>query len=203
MNRYPLTLLLSLTLALSSGCSQDSQDTATSAPKTLTRDAVCMLDGMILLDHPGPKGQAIFKNGEVHFFCDTKGLFSTLHDPNYKMKIKQAFVQDFGKREWGSYSDRWIDVKQAFFVIDSRQLGAMGPTLATFGNRADADHFAEAFGGSVLTFDELDEETFEAYQQRIRQQLRGATNHTNHDHDDHPDPAPISDNGAAHPHHQH
>lgn len=189
--RYPYVLFLLLTVALSSGCSEDSNNNATISPKNLTRDAVCMLDGMILLDHPGPKGQVIFKNGESHFFCDTKGLFSALYDPNYKMKIKQAFVQDFGKRKWGSYNDRWIAVEQAFFVLGSSQLGAMGPTLATFSIRADADNFAKEFGGSVLAFNELDEEKFEAYQTRIRQQLRDTMSNTS---------APDS-NEAVHQHH--
>jgi copper chaperone NosL len=133
-----------------------------------------MLDGMILLDHPGPKGQTILKNGEHRFFCDTKGLIATLFDPSHKNKIKQAFVQDFGARKWGSYSNNWIDVKQAFFVMDSSRFGAMGPTLVTFGTRADAETFAQEFGGSVLAFSELNEEKFEAYQKRIRQQLRDA-----------------------------
>ena len=133
-----------------------------------------MLDGMILLDHPGPKGQTILKNGEHQFFCDTKGLISTLFDPIHKNKIQHAFVQDFGKREWGSFSTNWIDVKQAFFVMDSSRFGAMGPTLVTFGSRADAEAFIEKFGGSLLAFSELNEEKFEAYQRRIRQQLRDA-----------------------------
>jgi len=133
-----------------------------------------MIDGMILLDHPGPKGQAIYKNGELHFFCDTKGLIATLFDSNYNVKIKQAFVQDFGGRKWGSYKDNWIDIKQAFIVMDSSRFGAMGPTLVTFGQHADADSFAQEFGGTVRPFSELDKEKFEAYQKRIRQQLRDA-----------------------------
>ncbi|MFC1602507.1 nitrous oxide reductase accessory protein NosL [Pseudomonadota bacterium] len=176
MNKYQLAIASSLLIALSltSGCSENSSDKTSYTPQDLTRDEVCMIDGMILLDHPGPKGQVIYKNGEPHFFCDTKGLISTLYDQNYNTKIKQAFVQDFGKRKWSSYSDNWIDVKQAFFVMGSSQFGAMGPTLATFSTRSDADAFAKEFGGSVLAFNELSEEKFEAYQKRIRQQLRDA-----------------------------
>jgi len=148
-----------------------------------------MLDGMILLDHPGPKGQVIFKNGEQHFFCDTKGLISTLYDQNYQTKIAQAFVQDFGKRKWDSYNDNWISIQEAFLVMGSSQFGAMGPTLATFSTRADADSFAKEFGGEVLPFNQLNKEKFAAYQQRIRQQLRdtisnisAANNETAHQH---------------------
>jgi len=176
MSKRHLTTISSLLIALAlfSGCSENNSTSTVSTPADLTRDEVCMLDGMILLDHPGPKGQVIFKNNEQHFFCDTKGLISTLYDQSYKMKIKQAFVQDFGKRKWGSYNDNWIDVKQAFFVMGSSQFGAMGPTLATFSSRSDAETFIKEFGGSVLAFDELTEEKFEAYQKRIRQQLRDA-----------------------------
>lgn len=174
MNKYRITAILALfvTLVLSGSCSEDKHTNTSSTPTDLTRDKVCILDGMILLDHPGPKGQIILKNNEQHFFCDTKGLISTLYDENYKAKIKQAFVQDFGNRKWGSYKDNWIDIKHAFLVIDSNQLGAMGPTPATFGARSDADNFAQKFGGIVLPFTSFDEGKFEAYQKRIRQKLR-------------------------------
>lgn len=174
MNKHSLTILSSavIAIALTIGCSDKSSTEATSTPKDLTRDEVCMLDGMILVDHPGPKGQVILKNGEHRFFCDTKGLISTLYDQNHKQKIKQAFVQDFANRKWGSYNDNWIDIQQAFIVMDSSQFGAMGPTLVTFAHRIDAETFIKEFGGSLLTYNELNAEKFEAYQKRIRQQLR-------------------------------
>ncbi|MCF6280814.1 MAG: nitrous oxide reductase accessory protein NosL [Candidatus Polarisedimenticolaceae bacterium] len=168
-----LSVLL-LLLIFISGCSDNDTEESAGLPEDLTRSAVCLIDGMILADHPGPKGQAIFKDGQHHFFCDIKGLFSTLYDPNYKMKIKQAFVQDFGQREWGSYDDRWVDVESAFYVMDSKKFGAMGPTLVSYSKRTDADAFAKEFGGTVVAFSEITEELFEAYQARIRQQLRDA-----------------------------
>jgi copper chaperone NosL len=171
---FKTLLALMLLLILISGCSDNNTEESVGLPEDLTRSAFCLIDGMILADHPGPKGQAIFKDGQHHFFCDTKGLFSTLYDPNYKMKIKQAFVQDFGQREWGSYNDRWIDVESAFYVMDSKKFGAMGPTLVSYSKRADADAFVKEFGGSVVAFSEITEELFEDYQARIRQQLREA-----------------------------
>lgn len=175
---FKTAFVLVIVLIVISGCSDDKNSAVTRSPEEITRSAVCLIDGMILADHPGPKGQAIFKDGEHHFFCDTKGLFSTLYNPNYKMKIKQAFVQDFGQREWGSYNDGWIDVNDAFFVLDSDKFGAMGPTLVTFSLRTDADSFVNESGGSVLAFSELTEARFEAYQARIRQQLRDAVGGT-------------------------
>lgn len=169
-----LLLLVVMLLTVTIGCSNSENSVSDGTPKDLTRSAVCLVDGMILVDHPGPKGQAIFKDGKHHYFCDIKGLFSSLFDPNYKVKIKQAFVQDFGQREWGSYNDRWIDVENALYVMDSKKFGAMGPTLVTFSQRADADSFANKFGGTVVTFSEMTEELFEEYQARIRQQLRDA-----------------------------
>lgn len=137
-----------------------------------------MIDGMILLDYPGPKGQLFFKNGEPRFFCDTKGLITTLFNPDYKAKIKSAFVQDVGGREWGSYSDRWVDVNKAFLVFDSNKFGAMGPTIVTFSARADADAFVAENGGTVLTLAELDEPKLDDYLKRVRRQLRELTDLT-------------------------
>lgn len=187
---YKAVLVFIVVLITTSGCSDDKNSGVIGTAKEITRGAVCLIDGMILADHPGPKGQVIFKDGEHHYFCDTKGLISTLFDPNYKMKIQQAFVQDFGQREWGSYNDGWIDVKDAFLVLDSKKFGAMGPTVVPFSQRADADGFASEFGGSVLAFSELTEEKMEAYQARIQQQLRDAVsgisshseNETSHGH---------------------
>jgi copper chaperone NosL len=157
------------------GCSEQNGAGIANMPRDLTREEVCMIDGMILLDYPGPKGQLFFKDGEARFFCDTKGLITTLFDPDYKNKIKIAYVQDFGGREWGSYNDRWVDVGQAFLVLDSNKFGAMGPTIVTFGARADADAFVAQNGGNVLTLAELDEVRLDDYLKRVRQQLRELT----------------------------
>ena len=47
------------------------------------------------------------------------------------------------------------DAKQAFFVLDSKKTGSMGPTLASFVHQQDADNFAKDFGGKVLSFDKV------------------------------------------------
>ncbi|MFC1684863.1 nitrous oxide reductase accessory protein NosL [Pseudomonadota bacterium] len=160
------------------GCGEKEGASVADTPHDLTREEVCMIDGMILMDYPGPKGQLFLKNGEARFFCDTKGLISTLYDPDYQVKIKRAYVQDFSGRKWGSYSDRWIDVNQAFLVLGSAKFGAMGPTIATFGLRGDADAFAAEHGGDVMPFAEFDEGMLEDYLKGVRQQLRELTDLT-------------------------
>lgn len=168
-------MLSLIALLLLSACADNESGDVTDSPRDLTREEVCMIDGMILMDYPGPKGQLFFKNGEARFFCDTKGLIATLYDPDYRVKIKNAYVQDFGGRKWGSYGDRWIDVNQAFLVLDGDKFGAMGPTIATFSLRADADSFAAEHGGMVIAFAEFDEGMLEEYLKRVRQQLRDLT----------------------------
>jgi copper chaperone NosL len=50
----------------------------------------------------------------------------------------------------------WIDARKAFFVIESRKQGGMGAAEAVpFGDRAAADAFAAANGGTVVTFAEI------------------------------------------------
>lgn len=190
LTRY---LGLALSLLFLSGCGDDQGKGLEEGPQTLTRQEVCMLDGMILMDYPGPKGQALYKNGEAHFFCDTKGLLSTLYDPTYKSKIKQAYVQDVGGQAWGSYKDGWIEVEKAFLVFDSDQFGAMGPTVATFSKREDADAFVAKHGGSLMPFADLNEDLLSEYLIRVREQLRALS-----------DLEPISDSDAsAEIHHHH
>ncbi len=166
-----------IVITILSGCNDSSNNNQSNIPIDITRDHVCMLDGMILLDHPGPKGQIILKNNEHQFFCDTKGLISTLYNPNYKTKIKHAFVQDFGNRQWGSYKDNWIDITKSFLVIDSHKVGSMGPTPATFSTNQEAENFAKQFGGSVIAFNAFTTDQFEAYQKRIRNSIRKNVNH--------------------------
>jgi copper chaperone NosL len=43
----------------------------------------------------------------------------------------------------------------AFYVVGSKRLGAMGPTIPSFGTEADARAFAESHGGKTLRFGEV------------------------------------------------
>jgi copper chaperone NosL len=58
------------------------------------------------------------------------------------------------KAPWDAPNDGYfIDARQAWYVVGSSKMGAMGKTLASFSAKTDADACATEFGGSVIDFD--------------------------------------------------
>lgn len=150
-NRARLAALLGA-IAMLGACGERQQAVQ---PQEITRGTACSLDGMILADYPGPKGQIHYDQGEPDFFCDTMELMSIYLAPEQKRRVVGIFTQDMGKTDWKRPQGQWIDAKTAFFVLGSRMDGSMGPTLATFARQEDAQAFAKAHGGRVLRFAEI------------------------------------------------
>lgn len=124
-------------------------------PREIAADTSCSLDGMILLDFPGPKAQIHYDQGDPDFFCDTREMFSIFLRPEQKKRIVAIFTQDMGKADWTRPEGQWIDAKTAFYVVGSPRRGSMGPTVPSFAREADARKFAEQYGGKVLPFAEV------------------------------------------------
>lgn len=132
-----------------------TQSTPVARPLEITRDTACSLDGMILMDFPGPKAQIQYDQGAPDFFCDTKEMFSTILRPEQKRRIIAIYTQDMAKADWAHPEAYWIDAKTAFYVVGGRREGSMGPTLGTFANEADAQAFTATYGGKVLRFEQV------------------------------------------------
>ncbi|MDR1075397.1 MAG: nitrous oxide reductase accessory protein NosL [Xanthomonadaceae bacterium] len=142
-----LPLILSLAACAPSGTHSE--------PGEIAADTQCELDGMILADYPGPKGQILYADGSTAWFCDTVELLSIYLNPEQIRRVNGAYTQDMAKTDWEAPSGHWIGIEQAYFVQDSSLLGSMGPTLASFASRADAEAFARKYGGKVLAFAEI------------------------------------------------
>ncbi len=132
---------------LMSGC---EQTTVTAQPEELQAGTACSLDGMLLLDYPGPKAQIHYVSGETEFFCDTTEMFSMLLQPEQRRKVTAAYTQDMGAAEWRKPVGHWIDARSAFYVKDSKLMGSMGPTFAAFAKQADAEAFIKDQGGILV-----------------------------------------------------
>ena len=151
--RLALTLLLAAGLVAACG---DKASTTALAPAEIERGTACELDGMLLADYPGPKGQIRFANvAEVQWFCDTTELLSTLLAPEQVRTVVSAFVQDMAKADWEQPRGHWIDARQAVYVLGSRRKGSMGPTAISFASDADAQAFVQQQGGRALRFAEI------------------------------------------------
>lgn len=165
MRRTTLHAALLATLLLA-GCEQSAVTTA--QPVELQPGTACSLDGMLLLDYPGPKAQIHYASGETEFFCDTMEMFSMLLAPEQQRKVVAVYTQDMGRAEWSKPTGNWIDAHKAFYVKDSKLMGSMGPTFAAFADQAAAAAFVKEHGGQIVRFDEITPEMAD---------LRGGAHH--------------------------
>jgi copper chaperone NosL len=152
-SRFGLYIILSISLVTTLVACQKTD--APIVAQEITAGTSCSLDGMTLADFPGPKAQIHYAVGEPDYFCDTVEMFSIYLKPEQKKTITGIFTQDMGVSDWEKPQGNWIDAKQAFYVLDSKKTGSMGPTIASFLNQQDADNFVKDFGGKVLPFDKV------------------------------------------------
>ncbi|MEO5660398.1 MAG: nitrous oxide reductase accessory protein NosL [Polaromonas sp.] len=141
-------------LALLPACNRGAPSSAVVALEPGS-DTACVLDGMLLKDFPGPKGQIHYAEGPPDFYCDLKELFTVLLAPEQKRAPAAVLVQDMGKTDWDHPNANWIDAKTAVYVGGSRKQGSMGPTFGSFSSLQDAEKFAQQEGGKTLRFDQV------------------------------------------------
>lgn len=157
MNPAPrLTFLAALAALLLAGCGPSETPSGAAAPVEISQGTSCSLDGMLLADYPGPKAQIHYAGkAEPDFFCDTIEMFHIYLNPEQVRAVSGLFVQDMGKADWDNPRGNWIEARTAFYVLGSAKRGAMGPTLASFASRAEAEKFAAQHGGKVLPFADI------------------------------------------------
>lgn len=156
--KHPSLRLAQLALALSvaalTACR--TADSSTVAPVDITRDTNCSLDGMTLMDYPGPKAQVFYeRQAAPDFFCDTVELFALLLKPEQQKRVRAVYVQDMAQADWNQPVGHWIDAKTAFYVAGSKARGSMGASLVSFAREQDARAFAARQGGNVVRFDQV------------------------------------------------
>lgn len=143
--------LLALAVALAA-CGKVAQNVAVQDPAA---DTACALDGMLLMDHPGPKAQIHYAEGKPDYFCDLAEIFGLLQAPEQKRVVAAVYVQDMGKADWAHPQGHWVEARAAYFVVGSRKEGSMGPAIGSFAAQQDAQAFAAKEGGKVVRFDEV------------------------------------------------
>jgi len=154
--RHLLCGCAALAAAGLAGCGRKDDSGDAVKPHEIAAQSSCSLDGMLLSDYPGPKGQIIYKgDSQVNWFCDSVELLSTLLKPEQVRPVLAAHVQDMAKADWDKPVGHWINARQAVYVLGSKRHGSMGPTAASFADEAAAKAFAAQWGGRVLRYAEI------------------------------------------------
>jgi copper chaperone NosL len=151
--------MLSILLVSSvlTGCGKSEDDSKLLPPVSIEAGDECHVCGMIITNFPGPKGEAYERGSEVPLkFCSTRDLFSYLLQPENQARVTQVYVHDMGATDWEHPADNaFVDARSAWYVADQPLKGAMGPTLASFKTREDAQAFIEKHGGRLLRFKDI------------------------------------------------
>ena len=150
----PLLLMSVLLLAV---CGE-SEPEALAAAQPIEAGDSCHVCGMLITEHPGPKGEAFMeKQSEPLKFCSTMDLFAFLKQPENEAQVSHAYVHDVAAAPWATPDDEaFVLASEAIYVVGHDQRGAMGHTLASFADEADAEAFREEHGGDLLRFAEID-----------------------------------------------
>lgn len=163
--RQMLGLLASLPLLKLAGCdAQQGQAANSCSPLLMTDEHDCHLCGMTAVNHPGPKGQACLRDGGQRVFCSVHDMLSWAWQPESAPAISALYVHDLSRTGWESPAhEAWMPADKAVYVVGHNRRAAMGHSPASFSGVADAEAFAEAYGGRLLALSELDWDNFRGH----------------------------------------
>jgi copper chaperone NosL len=160
MTRRLASAILGAALLLLVACGEEQQ-AAAPPPHEVTDDAIGHYCGMALVEHPGPKGQAILKGrDEPIWFSSARDTIAFTRLPDEPKDIAAIYVTDMAKAKNWDHPERgaWVDARRAWYVIGSTRKGGMGGDEAVpFGQEQAARQFAEVHGGQVVVFDAVPE----------------------------------------------
>jgi copper chaperone NosL len=124
-------------------------------PQPLTRQALGYFCGMIIADHPGPKGQVILQGkNDALWFSSARDTLAYTRLPEETEPVVAIFVSDMSKAVSWNHPGKsaWIEIDDAVYVVGSERRGGMGaPEVVPFSRPVDAEAFAGEFGGQVLS----------------------------------------------------
>lgn len=157
------TALLATALLLPlAACKQEKAEVAPPPPAILTADAIGHYCGMNLADHAGPKGQILVKGQERPIWLSSvRDTFAFTMLPEEPKEIGAIYVTDVAKAKDPAAPDMtaWVEARKAWYVLGSRLRGGMGEAEPyPFSDKAAAERFAAANGGTVLRFADVHED---------------------------------------------
>lgn len=157
MRGAPLLAAALLAAALAACEGQDAAEAP--PPAEVTDEATGRYCGMLLVDHPGPKGQVhLASQSEPVWFSSVRDTIAFTRLPEEPDDVLAIYVNDMGRAaDWNRPEPgTWIEAREAWFVIDSDRTGGMGEAEAVpFGTEPAAAAFAAERGGRIVRLDEI------------------------------------------------
>lgn len=137
------------------GC-QQQQASAPPVPMALTAKAAGHYCQMIVLDHPGPKGQVHLAGSKYPlWFSQVRDAIAFVRKPDQDAEVAVVYVSDMGEASswYTPEPDKWVGMRTAYYVIGSSRRGGMGgPELVPFAQLSKAENFARTYGGRIITY---------------------------------------------------
>lgn len=144
-------------------------------PVSLDGDQTCDHCGMVISEHPGPAGQTFFEGNVPEgrdgpaWFCSSKCTYNYgFQREEEGRSVEVSYLTDYSgvdysvEGEGGSLvitahleADAFADASELVLVAGSDVQGAMGSSLIPFSDTADAEAFAEEYGGEVVPHAEV------------------------------------------------
>lgn len=142
MKKYIMFLLIVMTIAIVSGCSESLE------PREINKETdICKICNMSIA-HEDYAGQIVFKNGDYEVFDDLGCLIEYMKDAE-QSEIGKAYIKD-------AIENKWIDVKNATFVYSKQYWTPMNYGVVAFDTKTAAEEWISSNGdGEFLTYDDL------------------------------------------------
>jgi len=144
-------------LLLFAGCGEGSVAVAPQ-PREPDSHAIGYYCRMTLTEHVGPKGQLLLKGWQdpLWFTSVHDAFVYVAQDLVNESEVAGFWVNDMGQGTWEKPAPgSWIDAKSAIYVVESQKSGGMGGSEAVpFKERAQAQAFADTFGGRIVGYQE-------------------------------------------------
>jgi copper chaperone NosL len=148
-------------------------------PVAIEADWSCDVCGMVVTNHPGPNAEIYYADERPNDhdnparFCSTWEAFQFDFEKRDAGWSREAFyVTDYASVDYDVFqesgdplisshaeADAFTDATDVTFVVASDVKGAMGEDLIGFSDSADAEDFAEQYGGDVVAFADVTRET--------------------------------------------
>ncbi len=159
-------LAIGLLAAALGGCHDSNEARTVPPPIEPTEASVSHFCGMLLVEHPGPKGQ-IFVAGrkEPVWFSSVGETVAYTMLPEEPAHLLAIYVNDMGQaKNWARPEPgTWVEARRAWFVLggDLNQAAGMSDSEREpipFSEKAAAMDFAKEHGGRIVRFSGIRQE---------------------------------------------